>query len=133
MRRLVALLASVALFGVAPAHAGAAASAPSSGPAAKAALSIRVSGNRLLDGVGHRVQLRGVNRSGLEYACIQGWGLFDGPHDLASVNAIKKWHANAVRLPLNEDCWLGINGVKAEYAGANYRNAVRTFVELLNR
>jgi hypothetical protein len=78
------------------------------------------------------VQLRGVNRSGTEYACVQGWGIFDGPHDLASVRAIAAWRANAVRLPLNEDCWLGINGVKAAYGGTNYRAAVRQYVDLLN-
>ena len=24
---------------------------------------------------------------------------------------MKAWNINAVRVPLNEDCWLGINGV----------------------
>jgi len=138
MRRLLALIATLALLGVAPAFASEASpTTPASGPttfaAAAPALSIRVSGNRLVNARGAKVQLRGVNRSGLEYACIQGWGLFDGPHDLESVRAIKTWHANAVRIPLNEDCWLGINGVKAEYGGASYRTAVRRFVELLNR
>lgn len=33
---------------------------------------LRVRGNRLVAGGGRVVQLRGVNRSGLEYACIQG-------------------------------------------------------------
>src|SRR5215467_8330798 len=102
------------------------------GSAATSSLSIRVSGSHLVNGRGARVQLRGVNRSGAEYACIQGWGIFDGPHDLPSVRAIAAWHVNAVRVPLNEDCWLGINGVKAAYGGANYRNAVRGFVSLLN-
>jgi hypothetical protein len=36
--------------------------------------------------------------------------------------------ANAVRVQLNEDCWLGINGVKPEYGGANYRHAIRAYV-----
>jgi hypothetical protein len=45
--------------------------------AALASSGLRVRGNRLVDGPGrgHVVQLRGVNRSGLEYACIQGVGL----------------------------------------------------------
>ena len=42
------------------------------------------------------------------------------------------WHINAVRVPLNEDCWLGINGVNAAYSGANYQNAIINYVNLLN-
>jgi endoglucanase len=94
---------------------------------------ISVQGNRLVDGAGHTVQLHGVNRSGTEYACVQGWGIFDGPSDAASVAAIASWHADIVRIPLNEDCWLGINGVAASYSGANYRNAVVAYVNLLHR
>src|SRR2546430_15661747 len=40
---------------------------------------LHVVGNRLLDAKGRFVHFRGVNRSGPEYACIQGWGIFDGP------------------------------------------------------
>lgn len=89
-------------------------------------------GNRLVDGNGRDLQLRGVNRAGLEYACIQGWGLFDGPSDDASVAAIAGWGANAVRLPLNEDCWLGIHTPNPAYSGQNYRDAVRGFVQRLH-
>ncbi len=46
---------------------------------AAATAGIHVSGNRLVDDAGHTVRLLGVNRSGAEYACVQGWGLFDGP------------------------------------------------------
>ena len=94
---------------------------------------LHVQGNALVDSAGRPVRLRGVNRSGAEYACAQGWGLFDGPVDSASVQAIASWHANAVRVPLNEDCWLGINGVPAAYAGANYRQAIAGFADRLNR
>ena len=52
---------------------------------------------------------------------MQGWGFSDGPTDAASIAAMKAWHINAVRVPLNEDCWLGINGVKPQYGGAPYR------------
>jgi hypothetical protein len=78
------------------------------------------------------VVLHGVDRSGAEYACIEGWGIFDGPSDLASVQAIASWHTNAVRVPLNEDCWLNINGVNSAYAGSNYQNAIVKYVNLLN-
>ena len=100
---------------------------------------LRVAGNRITNASGAPLMLRGVNRSGTEYACAElgspgnaGWGIFDGPSDLASVQAIASWGANYVRVPLNEDCWLGINGVSPTYGGASYRSAVTNFVDLLN-
>lgn len=93
---------------------------------------LHVRGNRLLDGSGHVVELHGVNRSGTEYACVQGWGIFDGPSNKASVAAMAKWHINFVRIPLNEDCWLGINGVKRKYSGARYVRAIVNYVNLLH-
>jgi endoglucanase len=95
-------------------------------------LSIRVSGNRLVDGVGEPVQLRGVNRSGTQYACAEGWGIFDGPSSNASLDAMRAWGVNAVRVNGNEDCWLGINGVKAAYSGPNYINALVDYVHRIN-
>ncbi len=101
-------------------------------PAANAStLGIRVSGNRLLDGAGAPLSVAGVNRSGAEYACAEGWGIFDGPVDDASIAAIASWGVNAVRLPLNEDCWLGINGVNPAYGGANYQAAIEDYVNRL--
>jgi hypothetical protein len=99
------------------------------------AMSIRVSGTTLVDSQGSPIVLRGVNRSGTEYACIQGWGIFDGPSDaasvLASIQAMKSWGINSVNILLNEDCWLGINGVKAEYGGSNYQQAIVAYTKLL--
>jgi hypothetical protein len=57
------------------------------------------------------VVLQGVSRSGTEFACVGGYGIFDGPNDDASIEAMKAWKINTVRVPLNEHCWLGINGV----------------------
>ena len=100
-------------------------------PAQAATPFIKVQGNRLLNAANQEVILRGVNRSGSEYACIQGWGIFDGPVDNASITAMKSWKINVVRVPLNENCWLGINGVATQYGGANYRAAIKGFVSRL--
>jgi len=89
-------------------------------------------GNQLVDGQGNAVHLHGVNRSGTEYACVQGWGIFDGPNDAASIEAIASWNVNIVRVLLNEDCWLDINGIDSAYAGENYRNAILAYVKLLH-
>jgi endoglucanase len=97
---------------------------------AAATSTLAVSGNQLVDN-GQTVILRGVNRSGSEYACWQNFGFFDGPSDDASAAAIAAWGTNAVRVPLNEDCWLGINGVPAAYSGANYQAAITGFVTRL--
>jgi hypothetical protein len=94
---------------------------------------LRVSGNQIVDANGNVVHLHGINRSGTEYACIQGWGIFDGPSNAASITAMASWNINIVRIPLNEDCWLGINGVNPAYAGQNYINAVVSYVNLLHQ
>lgn len=106
---------------------------PPASPAAPAGLlGLHVSGNQLVDSAGRKLRLLGVNRSGTEYACEQGWGMFDGPDDAASVRAIASWHVNAVRVPLNEDCWLAINGMDPAYSGRNYQAAIESYVSLLN-
>jgi endoglucanase len=103
-------------------------------PSTSSSLSgIRVSGNKLVDGNGSTIHLQGVNRSGTEYACVQGWGIFDGPNDATSVAAIASWDSNIVRVPLNEDCWLNINGIDRQYAGSYYINAVVDYVNLLHQ
>ena len=93
---------------------------------------LHIQGNQLRDASNNPVKFVGVNRSGSEYSCSQGAGMFDGPSDLASVQAMASWHVNAVRVPLNEACWLGINGVPAAYAGANYQTAIVNYVNLLH-
>jgi hypothetical protein len=102
---------------------------PASGvPTPLPVTAVRASGNRLVDGAGRPMRLRGVNRSGTEFACVQGWGFYDGPSDAASAAAIASWKANVVRVPLNESCWLGVAGVKPQYAGAAYRDAIAAHV-----
>jgi endoglucanase len=88
-------------------------------------------GNHLEDS-GKTVRLIGWNRPGAEYSCIgMKPSVFDGPTDMASIQAMQAWKGfNAIRLPLNETCWLGINGVNAAASGSSYVNAVAQYVSL---
>jgi hypothetical protein len=92
---------------------------------------LKVSGNTIVNQQGQQVILRGIDRSGTEYMCIQGNGIFDGPSDAASVQAMKSWGINAVNIGLNEDCWLGINGVPSTMGGTAYQQAIINYVHLL--
>ena len=104
-----------------------------------------VSGSRLIDQrTGELFIPRGVNWSSFEYACAQGWGmsaldtLGGGDPADTEAEAIAAWGANTVRLPLNQDCWLGTRGAPVsdqyvERTAVGYRNDVRAFVEALNR
>jgi hypothetical protein len=111
----------------------AAASAATS-PPGRSASAIRVAGRNLVDGAHRTIQLRGVNRAAFESRCTYDENDFaDGPVDQASVAAMKRWRINVVRLPLNEDCWLGVNGLPLGGDAAGYRRAVRDYVSLLRR
>ncbi len=113
---------------------------------------VRVSGDHLVDGSGASVQLRGVNRPGLEYACSQMNQFISDPYSAGAggtntgktvayadtvATALASWNKagagtpaiNTVRLPLNEECWLGINGAPAAYSGANYQAFVKRLVD----
>jgi endoglucanase len=104
---------------------------PSNGSTDAAPHLVHVEGHQLVDEDGQAVQLVGLNRSGTEYACAQGWGIFDGPSDGASIRAMRTWQPDIVRVPLNEDCWLGINGVDPSYGGSRYRQAIKGYVHRL--
>jgi len=92
---------------------------------------LRVRSHRLVDAEGREVILHGVNRMGAEYMCVQGRGIFDGPVDQASIDAMRTWGINAVRLPLNAQCWLGSSGVPPGYGGAAYRDAIVSYTKAL--
>jgi len=92
---------------------------------------IGVKGNRLVDRAGNTVRLLGVNRPGLEYECVEGDGIFDGPTDDAAIAVMKRWRINVVRVPLNESCWLGHEWVDEDRSRTAYREAVHGFVERL--
>jgi endoglucanase len=98
---------------------------PPSGPAPE----LKVSGNKIVTTDGRTYRLLGVSRSSGEFGCVQGKGLWDsGPVDQASVDAMKTWNIHAVRIPLNEECWLGVNG---EPSGPAYQQGVKDYVDLL--
>ncbi len=90
-------------------------------------------GNHLVNSDGHTVVLHGVNMSGTEYACVadKPSNPFGGqPEDSPrTISAMQSWGVDAVRIPLNEDCWLGINGVTI--GGNAYRHVIEALVSRL--
>jgi hypothetical protein len=108
--------------------------APHCAPAKAASpLAVHVQNNHLVDANGNLLRLLGVDRAGSEYMCVSGSAVFDGPVDATAIAAIAAWRVNAVRVPLNEDCWLGINLPQSNpYVGAAYQNAIIAFVQALN-
>ena len=77
------------------------------------------------------VTIRGVNHSGTEDYCVHNTGIFEGPTDDSLVTPMIGWGVNTVRLPLNEDCWLGLNGVPASMGGEAYRSAIEGVVAMI--
>jgi hypothetical protein len=101
----------------------------STGPTPTAGLHIE--GGKFVYG-GRPTRLLGVNHSGSEYQCLSS-GIFEGPDADTIANGVLSWGAiNTIRVPLNEDCWLGINGVNPQYSGAAYRDAVMSYVAKLH-
>lgn len=94
---------------------------------------IGVKGAHLVNRAGSPVRLLGVNRAGSEVECLGGDRIFNGPTSPAAIRKIVSWGSNAVRVPLNETCWLGINGVPAATSGAAYRKAIVGFVRRLEQ
>ena len=134
-RTLACYLSVVALLGVGFAVPCSLLGGASS-EAAQTPLEISISGNHFvngLNGTGRTIQLRGVNVSSSEYACAEGYGYDDGDYTNATAAAIAAWGANAVRIPLNEDCWLNTNLPAGDpYGGAGYQNEIESFVSDLN-
>jgi endoglucanase len=129
---LVGLVCVVCAWAAAAPHALAAAPQP------------RVSANKLVDAAtGATFVPRGVNWPSFEYACYWGYGYSNqrsatsvGPDDQDAAN-IAAWKVNTVRIPLNQDCWLGDEGLPhsdgTALTAAGYRQAVTDWVALLHR
>ena len=83
---------------------------------------LHVAGNVLADPANNTVVLRGVNVISLEWRP-------DGDNVMQAVDiAINDWHANLLRLPVNQDFWFGHNqywtGGESGDGGAAYRKIV---------
>ena len=83
---------------------------------------LHVAGNTLVDPANNPVVLRGVNVISLEWRP-------DGDNIMQAVNiAIDDWHANLIRLPVNQDFWFGHDedwtGGESGDGGAAYRSLV---------
>jgi hypothetical protein len=116
--------------GAVPAAAATGVLAP---PAVSAATApyVAVKGNHLVNASGATIRLLGVDRSGAEYMCLGGSKIFDGSVGPTAVAAMATWNIDAVRVPLNEDCWLGINGVSSSVSGSAYQKAIEKYVATL--
>src|SRR3954452_4755177 len=113
-------------------------------PAHAAAPQLHVVGTHLVDAAtGQAFVARGANWPSFEYACFYGYAYSntaqDGNVDPSAQGAavIASWHINTVRIPLNQNCWLGLDGSPASQPGttltvAGYRAAVQQWVQTLN-
>jgi endoglucanase len=85
---------------------------------------LSTSGNRVINATaGAPVILRGMNRSGLEYAGPDEQGFLSGAAiSRAEIEVIvRDWHCNVIRLPLNQDfVFRGRNN----HSGEDYRKAL---------
>jgi endoglucanase len=118
---LVAALTGFASSGAAPASAS-----------VSTAPTPVVVGNRLVDSRTNTTFVpHGANWPSFEYACSEDWGYSqDGDTDAAAA-AMQSWHINTVRIPLNENCWLGSDSSDWGTA-AGYQAAVLAWVNILN-
>lgn len=85
---------------------------------------VRVQGNRLVYTDGKEVWLQGVNAGGMET-------IPNGDQQVKStVVAIDQWHANCIRLPINEAHWFGTGIYSKNDGGKSFRDACDKIVRL---
>jgi hypothetical protein len=94
---------------------------------------LHIVGNKIVNGSGQTILFHGVNRPSFEYSCIDGSEISEGPVNQSEVDTMKNWNINAVRVVLNEDCWLGIHDMASAVSGANYQTAVTNYINLLTQ
>lgn len=88
-----------------------------------APLPLQVVGTNILNNLGQRVLLRGVNVASMEWSS-------DGQGRVLQTVAvaIRDWHANIIRLPLSQDRWFGYGPEQADGGGA-YRALTHQIVD----
>lgn len=100
--------------------------------AATAAPPLKVVGNHIVNATtGDIIQLHGANESSWVNNCAS-WNSYWNSSLADAYNGPPTWPGvNAIRIHLNEDCWLGINGLPMDYSAASYQSAVETTVSNL--
>jgi len=93
-----------------------------------------VSSNTIVNSrTGKAMVVHAVNWPSFEYACEQGWGNSADGATAAAASAMVSWGINAVRIPLNQDCWLGVDGAPRSPITVNgYKTALAAWVATLN-
>jgi Cellulase (glycosyl hydrolase family 5) len=121
---VIALVAALAGFAQLPPSPAIATASPAPTPV--------VVGNRLVDSRTNTTFVpHGANWPSFEYACSEGWGYSQDDDTAAAATAMASWQINTVRIPLNENCWLGSDS--SDYGtAAGYRAAVLGWVTTLN-
>jgi endoglucanase len=95
-----------------------------------------VYGNRLADSrSGATFAPHGVNWPSFEYSCSAKTGTAYSysatGSTQAAADAMVSWHIDTVRIPLNQDCWLGANSGHNFGTSLGYQRAVKAWVGIL--
>lgn len=135
-RALVAAVAALSwvLGAAVPAEASNATAPPVHDSSTSTAPRPIVSGNQLLDSrTGTVWTAHAVNWPSFEYACQQGWAESADGATAAAAAAMVSWGITAVRVPINQDCWLGVDHAPAIGTVASYQAALDAWVSILNK
>lgn len=103
-------------------------------PGEASTFGLHVDSNKIRNINGQDVQMHGANFSSTARDCLHPeWGVFhEGPSsDQQLVILFKSWNINAVRLMLNQDCWLGLNN--APLNKLDYQKDIKNLVDLLTQ
>ena len=93
---------------------------------------IQIKGGQFVNAGGTPIRLLGVDAVGTQQTCIGVNPVVGATFNAAEAAAISTWHADAARVPLNEDCWLGINGAPRDMSAATYQSEIEQWVSALN-